>query len=72
MSVKTVRFNKHEATMLKKILTYYRADFSSCVKQLLSEKLEDLADIGCIKKFRETNPENYLTAKEIDSHFKER
>ena len=55
--------------MLRKILVYYGKDFSSCVKELLEEKLEDLVDIGCIKRFREATPENYLTSREIDSFF---
>jgi hypothetical protein len=39
MSVKTVRFNKEEG-MLKAMLDYYRTDFSSCIKELIVEKLE--------------------------------
>ena len=71
MSIKTVRFNKREEAMLKKLLSHYGKDFSSCVKTLMEEKLEDLIDIGHIKKFRESSPESYLTSKEIDSLFEE-
>ena len=54
--------------MLKKILKHYRTDFSTCVKELFLEKLEDLRGIGLIKRMiYETNPENYRSAKELDS-----
>ena len=67
MSIKTIRLNKREEIMMKKVLKYYRMDFSSCVKELLVEKIEDLQDIRAIKAIRETKSENYFTAKEIDS-----
>ena len=69
MSVKTVRFNKQEEKIAKRILTFYKMDFSACVKELMEEKLEDLIDIGHIKKFREGKSEDYFTSKEIDRLF---
>jgi len=66
MAVKTVRFNKAEEVMLKKILVYYGSDFSNCVKELLVEKLEDLQDIGVIKRIKEEKKENYFCASDID------
>ena len=66
MAVKTVRFNKAEEVMLKKILVYYGSDFSNCVKELLVEKLEDLQDIGVIKRIKEEKKENYFCARDID------
>ena len=69
MSVKTVRFNKEEEGMLKAMLDYYRTDFSSCIKELISEKLEDLRDIGSIKRLKEGSPSDYLGADQITSLF---
>ena len=66
MAVKTVRFNKAEEVMLKKILVYYGSDFSNCVKEFLVEKLEDLQDIGVIKRIKEEKKENYFCASDID------
>ena len=70
MSVKTVRFNREEEGMLKAILHYYRTDFSGCIKKLIAEKLEDLRDIGTIKRLKEGNPSDYLGADQITSLFK--
>ncbi|MDE2223447.1 MAG: hypothetical protein KGK03_10315 [Candidatus Omnitrophica bacterium] len=70
MTVKTVRFNKSEEGMLKTILHHYHADFSSCIKELIMEKLEDLRDIGVIKRIKEGAPSDYLGADEITSLFK--
>lgn len=69
MSVKTVRFNKSEEALLRKILLYYGRDFSACVKELFAEKFEDLQDMGFIKRIKETKRENYLTAAELDAAF---
>lgn len=70
MSVKTVRFNKEEENMLKTILRYYHTDFSGCIKELIAEKLEDLLDIGTIKRLREGKPSDYLGADQITALFK--
>ncbi len=67
MAVRTVRFNKEEESKLKVLLAYYHTDFSSCVKELFVEKLEDLQDMGVIKKIKEGKKEDYLTAGEIDN-----
>ena len=69
MAVKTVRFNKDEERMLKKVLTHYHADFSSCVKELFLEKLEDLQDISAIKKIKEKSKADYLSADYINKLF---
>jgi len=69
MTVKTVRFNKEEELMLKKVLAYYRTDFSSCVKELFTEKLEDLQDIGIIRRIQEGKRGDYLTAGDMDKLF---
>jgi hypothetical protein len=69
MSVKTVRFNKEEESMLQKILHYYKTDFSVCIKELIAEKLEDLRDIGTIKRLKEGKPFDYLGANQITSLF---
>lgn len=55
--------------MLKRMLAYYNTDFSGCVKELIAEKLEDLQDIGVVKRVKEGKKEDYLTASEIDKLF---
>ena len=70
MSVKTVRFNKQEIAQLKKILAHYNNDFSSCVKELIAEKLEDLQDIAAIKKIKEGPKKDYVSADTISAQFK--
>ena len=72
MSVKTVRFNKEEESMLKKIINYYHTDFSGCIKELIAEKLEDLRDIGYVKRLKEGKPSDYLSANQITSIFEKR
>ncbi len=69
MAIKTVRFNKEEESMVRRILAHYNNDFSACVKELFSEKLEDLQDIGIIKDIKEGRREDYRTAKDIDKLF---
>ena len=69
MAIKTVRFNKKEEMMVKKILVYYNTNFSDCVKELFAEKLEDLQDIRAIKSIKEGRKEDYLTAGEVDKLF---
>ena len=71
MSVKTVRFNKVEESMLKVVLQYYHTDFSHCVKELISEKLEDLRDIRSIKRIKEGKPTSYLNANQISALYKD-
>jgi len=58
--------------MLKKVLFYYGKDFSSCVKELIAEKLEDLVDIGSVRKIKEGAQEDYYTAREIEAAFKKK
>lgn len=70
MSVKTVRFNKREEGMLKAILNYYHTDFSGCIKELIVEKLEDLQDIGYVKRLKEGKPSDYLGADQLTLLFK--
>ncbi|MBI3252790.1 MAG: hypothetical protein HYZ52_05735 [Candidatus Omnitrophica bacterium] len=69
MSVKTVRFNKEEESMLKSLLSYYHADFSHCIKDLIVEKLEDLRDIGVVRLLREGKRADYLLADQITALF---
>ena len=73
MSIKTVRFNKEETRKLKRLLSYYRSDFSTCVKGLIEEKIEDLSDLGVIQKLKEGRTrEDYYTVKEINALFNSR
>jgi hypothetical protein len=67
MSVKTIRFNKTESKVLNKVLSYYGKDFSSCVKDLLTEKLEDLRDVEFVSKIREGTRKDYFSADQIAS-----
>lgn len=69
MRVRTVRFNKKEEAVAKKIVAYYHTDFSDCVKRLLAEKFEDLQDIGVIGRIKEGKQGDYLTAGEVDKLF---
>lgn len=69
MSVKTIRFNDGEEKLLQKLMDHYGLDFSSCIKMLLREKLEDLVDAGWIKGFKEGKPDDYHSAEEIDKLF---
>ena len=70
MSVKTVRFNKEEEGMLQTIPRYYHSDFSECIKELIAEKLEDLRDIGTIRRLKEGRSSDYLGKDQISSLFK--
>ncbi len=69
MTAKTIRFNEKETKALREILNYYKMDFSSTIKRLVLEKIEDLRDIKEIKKISESKPDEYVTAKHIDSLF---
>jgi len=69
MSVKTIRFNKREESMLKTLLSGYAGDFSACIKKLIAEKIEDLRDIGVVMHINESRPSDYLKADEIDKLF---
>jgi len=70
MSIKTIRFNKQEETMLRAVLLHYSKDFSHCVKELISEKLEDLRDIGYVSYLKEGKKSNYLSADKISALFR--
>lgn len=69
MSIKTVRFNKKEEMLLKKVLAYYGSDFSSCIKKMIYEKMEDLQDIKAVGRIREGKREDYLSADQMDRLF---
>ncbi len=72
MTVKTIRFNEKEEAALQKVLDHYNSDFSTCVKNLLFEKLEDLEDIKVIMRIKEGRREDYKTAMEVNALFDER
>ncbi len=71
MSIKTVRFNRQEEALLKKILAHYGKDFSSCIKALFREKMEDLKDQATIKGIKEGKQADYLTADKLESLFED-
>jgi hypothetical protein len=70
MSVRTIRFNKQEENMLKTLLSHYATDFSTCVKDLIAEKLEDFRDIGFIQRIKEGKRSDYLNSDQIDLLFR--
>lgn len=72
MSVKTIRFNKKEENMLRRVLTHYAVDFSTCMKELIAEKLEDLVDIGFVERLKEGQRSDYLSASEVSNLFRQR
>ncbi len=62
------RWRLHEAVWM--ILSagfnvFYGRDFSACVKELLSEKIEDSQDVGFIQRIKEGKQENYFSAGEV-------
>ena len=66
MAVRTIRFNKQEESVLGRVLKHYGDDFSTCVKTLLFDKIEDLRDIAAIKRIREGKKSEYVSAGDID------
>lgn len=69
MAVRTIRFNKQEESILDRVLDHYGADFSTCGKTLLFDKIEDLRDIAAVKRIREPKRSEYLSSDDIDSMF---
>lgn len=67
MSVKTLRLNKTEEKELRALLVYTGQDFSECVKELIRERLEDLADLKFIDQIKELNPKDYVSSNDIDN-----
>jgi hypothetical protein len=66
MTVKTIRLNNEENKLTQKLLSYYHQDFSSFVKGLIYEKLEDMQDFAEIKTIKETKPSGYKSASALD------
>ena len=66
MSVKTLRLNKDEEKGLHALLVHTGQDFSHCIKELIRERLEDLADLEFIDKIKELKPKDYVSADAID------
>lgn len=69
MAVKTIRFNKQEESALGKVLDHYGSDFSTCVKTLLFDKLEDIKDIAAVGRVSEGRKSDYSSADDIDELF---
>ena len=66
MSVKTLRLNRVEERELGVLLAYTGQDFSHCMKELIRERLEDLADLKFIGKIKEGKAKDYISADQID------
>ena len=69
MSIRTIRFNETEEKAVSKLAKFYRADFSSMIKQMVTEKLEDLDDMRSILKIQEGSKKSYVSSSEIDKLF---
>ncbi|GEM_PF-1389523 len=67
MSVKTLRLNKDEEKALRVLLAYTGQDFSHCMKELIHERLEDLADLKFIDQIKESKSKDYVSADDIDA-----
>ena len=67
MSVKTLRLNRVEEKELHALLAYTKQDFSHCVKELIRERLEDLADLKFIDQLKELRQKDYVSSKDIDA-----
>ena len=67
MSVKTLRLNRVEEKELHALLTYTKQDFSHCVKELIRERLEDLADLKFIDQIKELRPKDYVSSNDVDA-----
>lgn len=70
MAVRTIRFNKEEESALSKLLEHYGSDFSTCVKTLLFDRLEDLKDIVAVSRIRKGKRTDYERADDIDALFR--
>ncbi len=67
MSIKTLRLNRVEEKELQALLEYTGQDFSHCMKELIRERLEDLADLKFIDRIKEANSKDYVSADEISA-----
>lgn len=67
MGVKTLRLNRVEQRELSALLAYTGQDFSHCIKELIRERLEDLADLKFINQIKEGKSKDYVSAEQVDT-----
>ncbi len=68
MGVISVRLNKDEEKILKKLSDYYQADKSTLVKKSLFELYENMVDLDIVNKFEAKEKKgkiSFLTAEDI-------
>jgi predicted transcriptional regulator len=68
VGVISVRLNKDEEKILKKLSDYYHADRSTLVKKSLLELYENMVDLDIVKKFEAKEKKgkvSFFTAEDI-------
>ena len=68
MGVVSVRFNKDEEKILKKLINHFHQDKSTLIKKSLFEMYENILDLNEIKKFElkeKKGKVSFTTAEEI-------
>ena len=68
MGVISVRLNKEEDKMLKRLMDYYGVDKSTMIKRSLYELYENIMDLDFIEEFEKKEKEgktSFVTAEDI-------
>tara|TARA_B100000315_G_scaffold83731_1_gene76750 strand:+ start:2031 stop:2249 length:219 start_codon:yes stop_codon:yes gene_type:complete len=71
MGVVSVRFNKEEEKIIKKLSDHFHADKSALIKKSLYELYENMEDISIIKKYEAKEKKGkvaFFTADKILTH----
>ncbi len=71
MGVVSVRFNKEEEKIIKKLSDHFHADKSALIKKSLYELYENMEDINIIKKYEAKEKKGkavFFTADKILTH----
>lgn len=71
MGVVSVRFNKEEEKIIKKLSDHFHADKSALIKKSLYELYENMEDISIIKKYEAKEKKEkvaFFTADKILTH----
>ncbi len=71
MGVVSVRFNKEEEKIIRKLSDHYHADKSALIKKSLYELYENMEDIDIIKKYEAKEKKGkvvFFTADKILTH----
>lgn len=70
MGVISVRFNKDEEKVLKKLSEYFHEDKSTLIKKSLYELYENVLDLNTIKKFEAKEKKGNTSFSTADDIFK--